>query len=319
MPRIPMLGVEELSPSPHRNLVSALQELHAAAGWPSTRSISNVEGDFPATLSHEGVRSILSGRSLPLWPTLETLIRALVSMRHSAPRDAETEVQRFMPLWKAAKLGGYGAVELLLHGDAEGVRGDETGWVASDLVKLLVNPIYAIEIDPHLATPHEPLVSEEEWIAVNLRFISEAGPEAFLRTVLNVLKGGWMSGPEGGENSTRIKIDADTVDKYVISRILHRLGTEANLLGRCAAALDGQVSEADPEIAFEIYQLESEASILKEVLTASPGTWEELSHNAQRLVLLYLIDRVVVHPSLSGKVEEQIQIEWRIPVHENEN
>jgi hypothetical protein len=51
MPKIPMLAENELKPGPRRDLVRALQELHGAAGWPSTRAISEVRGDFPGTLS----------------------------------------------------------------------------------------------------------------------------------------------------------------------------------------------------------------------------------------------------------------------------
>lgn len=116
MAKIPMRGEEELAPGPHRDLASALRELPAIAGWPSTRSISNVRGNFPVTLSHERVRSILSGKSVPRWPTLATLVRVLVSMRGPAPRGVETEVARFMPLWKAADAGHYGGVEQLIFG-----------------------------------------------------------------------------------------------------------------------------------------------------------------------------------------------------------
>ena len=41
------------------------------------------------------------------------------------------------------------------------------GWTPGDLRALLGNPFYAINIDPQLAEPHEPLVSEDEWIAAN--------------------------------------------------------------------------------------------------------------------------------------------------------
>jgi hypothetical protein len=320
MPGIPMLGPEELTPGPHRDLVHALQELHAAAGWPSTRLISKARGDFPATLSHERVRSILSGKSLPLWPTLETLVRVLVSMRNSAPRDTETEIARFMSLWKAAKLGEYGAVEQLIHGGvAESVYGDGGQWTASDIVRLLTNPIYAIEIDPDLAFPHEPIISEEEWIAASLRFIGEVGPEAFLRTLLDILKGGWIASADpdfqgNGEDSLHGMVDADAADEYVVTQILRRLGTETNILGRSAAKVRKQSSEIEAHLESELEQLESDVNVLRQALIVSPDTWEDLSVEAKRLVLLYLIDRVTVGPSKSKSIEEQLKIEWRIPV-----
>jgi hypothetical protein len=241
-------------------------------------------------------------------------------MRNLAPRDAEVEVARFLPLWKAAQLGEYGAVEQLIHGDAvESVYGDGRKWVASDIVRLLINPIYAIEIDPPLAVPHEPLVSEEDWIAVNLRYIAEVGPEAFLRTLIDVLKGGWVAGAdtnfqEDDEDTLHGEVDADAADEYIVMQILHRLGTEVNLLGRSAAELREQISEIDAEVASEIAELESDAGVLREALIASPDTWNDLSHGAKRLVLLYLIDRVLVGPPASKNIEEQLRIQWRVPV-----
>jgi hypothetical protein len=318
-----MLGREELTPGPHRDLVYALQELHAAAGWPSTRLISKARGDFPATLSHERVRSILSGKSLPLWPTLETLVRVLVSMRDPAPRDTETEIARFMSLWKAAELGEYGAVEQLIHGSvAESVYGDGSHWTPSDVVRVLTNPIYAIEIDPALAFPHEPLISEEEWIAASLRFIGEVGPEAFLRTLLDILKGGWVASADPDfqddeEDCTHGMVDADAADEYVVTQILHRLGTEVNLLGRSVRKLRKQESEIDAHLASEIEGLESDAHVMREALIVSPDTWKDLPDEAKRLVFLYLIDRVVVSPSASMSIEERLKIEWRIPVEED--
>ena len=65
------------------------------------------------------------------------------------------------------------------------------GWTPGDLRALLGNPFYAINIDPQLAEPHEPLVSEDEWIAANARQVEELGPEAYLRNLLSILKGNY--------------------------------------------------------------------------------------------------------------------------------
>lgn len=54
---------------------------------------------------------------------------------------------------------------------------------------MLGNPFYAIEIDPALAEPHEPLVSEDQWIEANVKMIGDLGPEPYLRNLLSVLKG----------------------------------------------------------------------------------------------------------------------------------
>ncbi len=68
----------------------------------------------------------------------------------------------------------------------------EPGYVAA----LLGNPFYAIQIDPMLAEPHEPLVVEETWIKANVQSIGELGPEAYLRNLLSVLKGNY---PRSGD------------------------------------------------------------------------------------------------------------------------
>jgi hypothetical protein len=55
--------------------------------------------------------------------------------------------------------------------------------------EIIVNPYYAIEIEPRLAVPHKPRVTEDEWIAANLQLIEELGPENYLRKLLSALKG----------------------------------------------------------------------------------------------------------------------------------
>lgn len=54
--------------------------------------------------------------------------------------------------------------------------------------KMLANPFYAIEIDESLCSPHEPIVSEDQWVMAALRAMRDHGPEAFLRDLLEALK-----------------------------------------------------------------------------------------------------------------------------------
>jgi hypothetical protein len=68
-------------------------------------------------------------------------------------------------------------------------------WTEGDVSALLSNPFYAINIDPALAEPHEPMVSEEEWIGANVNQIKELGPEAYLRNLLSVLQGNYPWSP----------------------------------------------------------------------------------------------------------------------------
>ena len=54
---------------------------------------------------------------------------------------------------------------------------------------MLMNPYYAIRLDSGLFSEHEPMVTEDQWVAANTRLISELGTEAYLRQLLAVLKG----------------------------------------------------------------------------------------------------------------------------------
>ena len=42
--------------------------------------------------------------------------------------------------------------------------------------------------------PHEPLISEDDWVKANVTLISELGPEPYLRNLLSVLKGNYPRG-----------------------------------------------------------------------------------------------------------------------------
>jgi hypothetical protein len=66
-----------------------------------------------------------------------------------------------------------------------------------DVRRMLLNPFYAIEIAPILAGPHETMVSEDQWVAANVKLIQEIGAEAWLRELLTVLKGDFVTGPTG--------------------------------------------------------------------------------------------------------------------------
>ena len=49
------------------------------------------------------------------------------------------------------------------------------GWTEDDVFRIMVNPFSVIEIHPHLTVPHEAIVSEDQWIAVNTRLIRDYG------------------------------------------------------------------------------------------------------------------------------------------------
>jgi hypothetical protein len=64
-------------------------------------------------------------------------------------------------------------------------------WTPADLAAALGNPFYAINIDPSLAEPHPPLVSEDDWVTANARTLEKIGPEPYLRNLLSILKGNY--------------------------------------------------------------------------------------------------------------------------------
>lgn len=68
-----------------------------------------------------------------------------------------------------------------------------------DVEHMLINPFYAITISPDLMGEHEPLVSEAQWIAANLRLIEEIGAKAWLEKLLAVLQGDFPRTPDDGD------------------------------------------------------------------------------------------------------------------------
>jgi hypothetical protein len=67
-------------------------------------------------------------------------------------------------------------------------------WTPGDVVGMIANPFYAITIDETLTLPHEPLISEDDWVKANVKLINELGPEPYLRNLLSVLKGNYPRG-----------------------------------------------------------------------------------------------------------------------------
>jgi hypothetical protein len=69
-------------------------------------------------------------------------------------------------------------------------------WSKDDLAAMLINPIYAISIQPDLVVQHEPLVSRDQWIKTNTKLIDELGAEQWLSRLLEVLEGGYPASAE---------------------------------------------------------------------------------------------------------------------------
>jgi hypothetical protein len=62
-------------------------------------------------------------------------------------------------------------------------------WSKDDVAAMLINPVYAVSINPDLTGRHESIVPRERWIEANERLISEIGAKEWLRRLLAVLEG----------------------------------------------------------------------------------------------------------------------------------
>ena len=51
----------------------------------------------------------------------------------------------------------------------------------------------SVKVHPHFALDRPPMITDEEFIRAGLMAIKEDGPEAYLREVLENLKGNWVS------------------------------------------------------------------------------------------------------------------------------
>jgi hypothetical protein len=58
-----------------------------------------------------------------------------------------------------------------------------------DVKAMLINPFYAISIDPDLAAPHDAIIPRQQWVDANKHLIAELGVEAWLNRLLAVLEG----------------------------------------------------------------------------------------------------------------------------------
>jgi hypothetical protein len=69
-------------------------------------------------------------------------------------------------------------------------------WSEDDVAAVLINPVYAVSINPDLAGRHEPIVPKERWIEANKRLIDDIGAEEWLRRLLAVLEGDFPASPD---------------------------------------------------------------------------------------------------------------------------
>ena len=77
----------------------------------------------------------------------------------------------------------------------------------------------------------------------------------------------------------------------------------------CAAVMHAS-QRPESDFATEIRELESSKKVVREAMAASEETWSEMSFEAKRLVLAYLIDQVSIG-ARTDPIDQQIQIVWR--------
>lgn len=301
-----------------RELAEALQELHRSAGRLSFRKVSQLisrRDDALSAASHETVRSAVNGRRAPRWETVHDIVVALAGLC-SPPRDKESEISRFLLLWRAIGEGESGALRSFQELVNGGWGGDDGNWTPEMIMGTLINPFAAIAIHPSLAAPHEPLISEDEWVHGMVRLIEERGVEYTLRVLLYTLKGGYVGAeqgaPYGYHNPDLEDLEAQAAYRYGCREVLRRLDREPNILADSIRAMRADES-MDWEDRAEMLENESDLSLMREVMIVTPDTWDEVSEEAHRMVFGYLIKEIRAVGPLGLSEAERFQITWRIP------
>nr|BFE59101.1 hypothetical protein GCM10020063_036270 [Dactylosporangium thailandense] len=106
-------------------------------------------------------------------------------------------------------------------------------------------------------------------------------------------------------------IKAEVADNYVARQIVKRIEAEPDLLVRSAAAMHS-TTLPESDLAAEIDELERDPELVDEAMGTSEETWWDMSFEARRLVIAYLIDKVIIGDP-TDPIDRQIQIVWRKP------
>lgn len=283
---VELVSEEQLPLGPRRQLVEELQHLYAAASYPSVRDISRqIERVVKAAVETTGrsktrgasrlgsassdtVHKILSGRSFPRWPTLHSLVIALVDMRVAGPPvELETVVGAMNGLWLRAsgdRRGGTtpsseslaqpGTVE---HPGAEGTRrGSALRQGASpELRDLSTDPFPASLPLDTVRTDVDAMYRRGQEAA---RRGDELEAEACLREALR--RGHIPAGMELAQMLTDLG-DLERADRYLYE--LHRLGhVPATAEAGRLHLLRGQLDRAKKRLTEAADEGHSEAAFL---------------------------------------------------------
>ena len=77
-----------------------------------------------------------------------------------------------------------------LAGGAAATEGVPGQMSTEDIRDMICNPVYCLDrVAPWIAEPPGPLVPVEQWIAAGAKLIEEIGAEAYLRQLIQNLRG----------------------------------------------------------------------------------------------------------------------------------
>ncbi|QRN80852.1 MAG: DUF4365 domain-containing protein [Nocardiopsis sp. BM-2018] len=102
-------------------------------------------------------------------------------------------------------------------------------------------------------------------------------------------------------------IGAEVLDGLVFERILERIEAEPGLVERSVKVLRDQTLSA--ELMRDLEVLESDPEVVREVMDVARSNVDEMSDEGRRLLVIYLVDRILV----GGPAEDHVRIVWTIP------
>ncbi|WKE72066.1 hypothetical protein [Streptomyces sp. WP-1] len=271
--------------------------------------------DLPGVVSHEGVRTTLKGLRVPRWETVQSIVTVLAELC-DPPRDPRAEVARLLPLWRATREGEAGTLRSAREIELGGLGGEDGAWAAEQVAGMLINPFNAIEIHPALAVPHDPVVTEDEWVRMGVRMIEQHGAEFALRLLLHTLKGDYVGvesgSPFGYRDPESEAMEARAAFQYCCAQIRRRLGTEPNILQKSILAMRADTT-MDRDDRAEMLENEADPALIREVMTVTPETWDDVSEQAHHMVFGYLVKEVTAVGRPGLPPAKRFRITWRVP------
>ncbi|MFD0572886.1 hypothetical protein ACFQ0T_31170 [Kitasatospora gansuensis] len=100
--------------------------------------------------------------------------------------------------------------------------------------------------------------------------------------------------------------------RYGCQEIVRRLRAEPNLLPASIRAMHAD-DTMDREDRIEMLRAEADHSLVREVMTLTPDTWDEISEEAQHQVFGYLVKSMIPVGRPGQPPSERFLITWRIP------